>query len=156
MEEYLERERSLDRIVGPVEPEKMEVQVSRFGVIPKGHQIGKWRLILDLSHPEAASVNDGIDPEISSLSYTSVDQAAKKIVLLGKGTQLAKLDLESTYRMIPDLPADRRLLCMRWKGKVWLDTALPFGLRSAPIVFNVMADCLQWIFKNRCGSSRES
>ena len=61
MEEYLERECSPDRIVGPVDPKKMEMQVSRFDVMPKGHQIGKWRLILDLSHPEAASVNDGID-----------------------------------------------------------------------------------------------
>lgn len=46
VEEYLERERSLDRIVSPVDPKKTEVQVSSFGVIPKGHQIGKWRLIL--------------------------------------------------------------------------------------------------------------
>ena len=36
--------------------------------------------ILDLSHPAKASVNDGIDPELCSLSYVSVDQAARKVV----------------------------------------------------------------------------
>ena len=76
-----------------------------------------------------------------------MDQAAQCIVALGKGAQLAKLDLESAYRMIPIHPDDRHLLGMRWKNEVWIDTALPFGLRSAPKVFNVMADCLHWFFE---------
>ena len=149
IDEYLGKEIAAERVVGPVNPKNCPVQISRFGVIPKAHQKGKWRLILDLSHPENYSVNDGIDPELCSLSYTSVDHAAKMIVAQGKGALLAKLDLESAYRMIPVHPVDRPLLGMRWGGKVWLDTTLPFGLRSAPKIFNVMADCLQWIFRNR-------
>ena len=35
--------------------------MSRFGVISKPHQPGKWRLITDLSSPKGASVNDGIN-----------------------------------------------------------------------------------------------
>ncbi len=34
---------------------------------------------------------------------------------------------------------------MRWKGKVFVDTVLPFGLRSAPKIFNALADAAQWI-----------
>ena len=147
IEEYLSNEISLGRVVGPVDVESLPVQISRFGVIPKGHQSGKWRLILDLSHPEDRSVNDGITPELCSLSYTSVDDAARMVMEEGRGALLAKLDLESAYRMIPVHPADRPLLGMEWKGKVWLDTTLPFGLRSAPKLFNMMADCLQWIFQ---------
>ena len=149
IDEYLDKEIIAGRVVGPVNPSTCPVQISRFGVIPKGHQKDKWRLILDLSHPENYSVNDVIDPELCSLSYTSVDHAARMIVAQGKGALLAKLDLESAYRMIPVHPEDRLLLGMKWKGKIWLDTALPFGLRSAPKIFNVMADCLQWIFRNR-------
>ena len=37
-----------------------DVHVSRFGVILKTHQPGKWRLITDLSHPQGHSINDGI------------------------------------------------------------------------------------------------
>ena len=65
------------------------VQISRFGVIPKS-QPGKWRLILDLSHPDGKSVNDGIDQEICSLTYSSVDQAAQCIVALGRGGTVSK------------------------------------------------------------------
>ena len=44
-------------------------------------------------------------------------------------------------------PDDRPLLGMRWRDKVYIDSALPFGLRSAPKFFNAMADALQWIFE---------
>ena len=51
------------------------VHVSPIGLIPKGGQPGKFRLIVDLSSPHGASVNDGIDPDLCSLSYFSVDEA---------------------------------------------------------------------------------
>ena len=35
------------------------VHVSPFGVIPKKHKPGCWRLIFDLSAPDGGSVNDG-------------------------------------------------------------------------------------------------
>ena len=58
------------------------------------------RLITDVSHPRAASVNDGIDPLLCSLSYVPVD-AVCTIWRLGVGTVLAKFDFESAYRQIP-------------------------------------------------------
>ena len=146
IDEYLEKEVRLGRVAGPFEPEAChQVHMSRFGVIPKNHQPGKWRLIVDLSHPQGGSVNDGIEPELCSLRYTSVEEAARRVRALGPGTLLAKIDVESAYRTVPVHPADRWLLGMRWKGKVYVDTALPFGLRSAPKIFNAIADALQWI-----------
>lgn len=84
---------------------------------------------------------------LCSLIYASIDDAIEGVLARGVGTQLAKLDLESAYRVIPVHPADRRLLGMEWKGEVFVDTALPFGLRSAPKVFNAFADGLLWLFK---------
>ncbi len=50
---YLDTELQAGRVIGPLAPDTAKlVQVSRFGVIPKANQPGKWRLILDLSHPE--------------------------------------------------------------------------------------------------------
>ena len=50
--EYLAVECSEGRVVGPLNPPwSQSIQISRFGVIPKG-STGKWRLILDLSSPE--------------------------------------------------------------------------------------------------------
>ena len=60
------------------------VHVSRFGVIPKPHQKGKWRLITDLSSPKGSSVNDGVCPTLCSVSYTSVDDAVRCIIGLGE------------------------------------------------------------------------
>ena len=77
------------------------IHVSRFGIIPKPHQPGKWCLITDLSHPCGASVNDDIDPQVCSLSYVSVEDAVCAIWRLGVGTVLAKFDLESAYPEIP-------------------------------------------------------
>ena len=48
-----------------------KIYTSHFGVIPKG-TIGKWRLILDMSSPKGASVNDGIEEFLCSLSYVGI------------------------------------------------------------------------------------
>ena len=38
---------------------------------------------------------------------------------------------------------------MCWDKRVFVDNALPFGLRSAPKIFNAVADALEWIIKAR-------
>ena len=74
-----------------------------------------------------------------------MDDAVKLILALGKGTKLAKFDIQSAYRIVPVHPTDRYLLGMMWNGQLYMDTALPFGLRSAPKIFTVVADALQFI-----------
>ena len=83
-------------------------------------------------------------PEYYSLSYTLVDEAAKLIWRLGPQCLLAKVDIQSAYRMIPVHPEDRLLFGMVWKGNLFSDAALPFGLRSAPRIFTAVADVLEW------------
>ena len=97
----------------------MEIHINRFGVILKGHQTAKWRFIVDMSHTEGHSVNDGIDPALCSLSYTTVEMAAQRVLSLGK------LDLKSAYQMVPVHPDDRDLLGIKWRGKVWLTWHYP-------------------------------
>ena len=94
----------------------------------------------------------GIDKPTCSLTYMKVSDVVHKILSLGRGCQLAKINIESAFRNVPMHPHDRHLLGLRWKGKCYTDTTLPFGLRSAPKIFNVLADALQWIAE-RCGIS---
>lgn len=54
---------------------------------------------MDLSHPQGASVNDGIEKELCSLHYSSVEKAVRRVIELGT---VAKLDIENAYRIIPD------------------------------------------------------
>ena len=150
VEEYLDKEIREQRIAGPFRKEEvLAAHINRFGVIPKSHQPNKWRLIVDLSYPKGKSVNDGIPKELCSMVYVTIDDAISKILSLGPGTLLAKIDIQSTFRLIPVHPADRHLTAMEWDGKVLIDTYLPFGLHSAPKLFNNMADLLAWILKNQ-------
>ena len=57
--------------------------------------------------------------------------------------------MESAYRIFPVHPDDRPLLGMRWKGALYYDKCLPFGLKSALKVFTAVADTLQWVFQQR-------
>ena len=67
---YLLKELERGSLLGPFEPAVVpQVHVSKFGVIPKNHQPGKWRLIVDLSSPAGKSVNNGIPSDLCSLTY---------------------------------------------------------------------------------------
>ena len=150
VDEYLSKEIRLNRIAGPYCKSKLpSIQISRFGVIPKRHQQNSWRLIIDLSHPETNSVNDGIPKVLCGLSYITINDAIHRIIQLGPNSLLAKLDIKSAFRLLPVHPADRHLLGMEWRNSIYLDTCLPFGLRSAPKLFNILADLLEWIVTQR-------
>ena len=47
--------------------------------------------------------------------------------------------------IIPVHPADYHLLGIEWRGFTYIDRALPFGLRSAPKIFNAVADFIAWV-----------
>ena len=77
VEQYLADEISAGRFIGPFSLDEVPgIQINRMGVIPKGHTPGRWCLITDLSFPPDACINDGIDPELCSLHYTSVEKVA--------------------------------------------------------------------------------
>jgi len=78
-----------------------------------------------------------------------VERIAVAAQALGNGTLLAKLDVKSAYRLLPVHPADRPLLAFEWRGNIYVDGMLPFGLRSAPKIFTAIADALEWIVRSR-------
>ena len=84
---------------------------------------------MDVASPKGSSVNDGVSKAQSSLSYVSIDDAAKGIAVSGRETLLAQVDVKSAYRNVPVHPEDRWLLGMQWQEAPFIDTALPFGLR---------------------------
>ena len=138
IDQELAKEHDAGRILGPfTTPPIYPLHCSGLGMIPKKN--GKWCMIMHLSAPAGRSVNDGIHPEDFSLHYSSVDDAVAILLHLGKGALMAKIDLKSAFRMIPVHRADWDLLGMHWRGQYYVDTCLPFGLRSAPFLFNEYA-----------------
>ena len=59
------------------------------------------------------------------------------------------MDIKQAFRNIPVHPSDRGLLGMQLEGRVFLDKVLPFGLRSAPLLFSAVADALAWIMRQK-------
>lgn len=68
----LAKELASHRLAGPFKsPPFQTFTISPLGVVPKKNP-GEFRLIHNLSFPKGTSVNDGILPEDSSLSYSTI------------------------------------------------------------------------------------
>lgn len=66
---------------------------------------------------------------------------------------LAKIDIPSIFHNILAHPYNRHLLWLIWNGQLFVNTILPFGLHSGPIIFNCIrvAEAIQWIACNCTG-----
>lgn len=102
-------------------------------------------MICDLSCPTGHSVSDGIASELCSLQYSTVDKAVEIVKILGTDVQLVKLNIKDAYRIVPIHPADLPFLGIRWRDNVYIDRALPFGLRSGLKLFTAVADLIAWV-----------
>ena len=131
-------------MLGPLNPMphgQAAIITNRIGIIPKGNS-GKWRLVMSFSHPARYSVNNAIDPDLCSKTYTTIERVAQRAIRLGTGALMAKVDIESAYSLVPVHAQDRPLLGITWKGSVFVDMMLPFRLRSAPKIFNTVAEAV--------------
>ncbi|KAJ5378275.1 uncharacterized protein N7496_005684 [Penicillium cataractarum] len=119
------------------------VVVSPLGLVPK-HD-GGWRRIHDLSYPHGRSVNESIPDSASAIQYISIDNIFSLIRTSGRGCYIIKRDIKDAFRNIPVAPADRPLLAFSWDDKTYIECCLPFGLTTAPFIFNLFAEGLNWL-----------
>jgi hypothetical protein len=114
---------------------------------------GKYRVIYDLSWPPGKSVNDHITIDCS-LHYVNIDKAVKMVKKYGRGTQMAKLDIEDAFKNVVVAPNDWELLGTTWerldndgntRTEYYIDTVLPFGSKSSPKLFDNFATALEFI-----------
>lgn len=150
IEENLLEEVQLGRLAGPFEsPPFKNFQVHPLGLVPKKNS-HKWRTIFHLSYPKRSSqsLNANIPIQEYTLQYIRVDDAIALILQHGPGCFMTKTDIQSAFRIIPIHPEDWELLGMNWKGLYYFDKTLPFGLRSAPFLFNQLSEALEWLIRN--------
>jgi hypothetical protein len=138
------------------------VVTSPIGAVPKPTIDGvrKWRTIHHLSFPRRStrkdSVNAGIDSGDVTLTYYDLESLLGE---LGKETRgdpdnrngrvLWKVDLKDAYRHVVVEREDARLLGLFWPGIGFLyETQLSFGGRSAPFIFNLVAEGFEWILRS--------
>ena len=98
--------------------------------------------------PGGGGGGGGVDAAEFTLHYIKLDQVIRVVSKLGVGALMAKFDVEAAYRNVPVHPSHRVLLGMKWRDQFYVDLVLPFGLRSAPFIFNSIADMVEWILVN--------
>ena len=85
------------------------------------------------------------------MTNISIQYAIDLIKKYGKGTLLAKLDLADAYKQIRVRKEDWPLLGShieyRRENLYFVDTVLPFGLRSSARIFSDFADAIAFIMK---------
>ena len=129
-------------------------QVWPIGFVPPKNT-DKFRTIFHLSYPKSgtSSINYFIEKDAFSLQYITIDHAIAAIQNFGQGCHMGKTDIESAFRLIPVHTVDWELLGMFWNGQYYFDKVLPFGLRSAPYIFNQLSDAIEWILLKKCSIS---
>ena len=146
---------SKGRTMGPFPTPSLKIfRFHRLVLSPKKHS-HKFRTIFHLSFLKSgtSSVNYFIEKDYFSLQYITIDNAIAAIQKFGPGCYMGKTDIESAFRLIPVHPNDWELLGMFWNGQYYFDKVLPFGLRSAPYIFNQLSDAIEWILLNKCSIS---
>ena len=97
------------------------------------------------------SINDYIPKDPYALQFVRVDDAIHILKSLGPGSFMAKTDLKSAIHLIPVHPEDWHLLGFYWQQQYYVDLYLPFGLGSAPFLFNQLSNALEWVLKHNYG-----
>ena len=132
------------RRIRPVLPSHPLIS-SPLGLVPKSN--GGSRRIHHLSHPRGRSVNDFIKKEYGVLSYVTLDEISRMVVQAGRGCLIIKRDIQEAFRIVPVAPHQQWLLGFSWEEQYYCETCLSFGLRTAPFIFNLFAEALQWILQ---------
>lgn len=138
IDKFIIKEVSHGATAGPYDsnPLQLPLATSPLSAVPKKNTTDK-RVVMDLSFPSSTSVNDGIPKdqflgEPFKLTYPTIRSLIDIIQEHGPGCLLYKLDLRRAYRQLPVDPHDYHLLGFWWREAYFIDTRLPFGLRSAP------------------------
>lgn len=150
LRQKIAQEISLGRIAGPyINKPLHNLHISPIGAILKPG--GGCRLITNLSFPPNRGINDYIDPEISSVKYTSFDKVIDMISEIGKGALIGKMDIKSAFRLLPVFPGDFDLLGFKFDNYFFVDKSLPMGCRISCCLFEKFATFLHWLVEFKSG-----
>lgn len=143
------------KLHGPfTEPPYDRFIVSPLGAFQKRNS-SKVRVIHDLSYPSIGSVNSLIDSDEYTLTYASIDDAVNFIVNMdSEAIFLSKMDLKDAFKSVFIDPVDWPLMGFSWMDpagctQYYFSKTLNFGLRSAPFLFDSIADPLLQIMFHR-------
>jgi len=110
---------------------------------------GSKRRIHHLSYPvgDTTTINAGIQEYYGTIQYSGIEDAIQAVQQYGKDSILIKRDFESQFPQIPVSRINSPLLGFHWENYFYSEGFLPFGLRTAPYLFNLFAEVIHWILE---------
>ena len=155
IEDRLTNELALGRILGPftMRPTNPGFRVSPLGVVPKKLP-GEFRMIHNLSYPPGESVNNYIPAELTTVHYATIQNAISFMKSAQSIVFMAKVDIESAFRIIPVAPNDTPLLGFCWRDKYYMDAVLPMGCASSCAIFESFSTAVQWVAEHKLGLTK--
>ena len=133
IDKFIQKELDKDALLGPFKcpPFDSWTQISPLMTRDKPDGSGK-RVIIDLSFPTGASVNDGIS-KFRGSQYTLPTplDLAELMIREGRGCHMWKSDLSRAYRQLRVDPLDYPLLAIQHKGLIFVDICPSFGCRAS-------------------------
>ena len=147
----------LRRVKGPyLTPPLANFICSPLGVVPKKTP-NTFRIIHDLSFPKRGqSVNSAIPYENATVALETFDHVARLVLQSGRGSLVAKADIEEAFKIIPISPKDFHKLGFSFNNCFYFGTVLPFGASSSVAIFESFAQALQWVLQHKLGVLRVS
>ena len=159
IDHYITVERANRALAGPFEgPSTSPFHISPLMTKPK--QDSRFRrVIMDLSWPKGAAVNDGVDTDYYldgpiEVTLPTADYMANRILQLGPGAWLYKTDLARGYRQLRVDPWDWTLLGFMNGGRCYMDICPPFGLRSSAMFMQRTSQAICYVHGRRGFISR--
>ena len=98
------------------------------------------------------SVNDVIHAEMKEVTYITIKEIVQLADATGKGGYLWTADAKDAYVRVPVHPTEWELLGIKFNGRIFVMTCLPFGLASSCRIYERFADGVEWVLVN---SNRE-
>ena len=158
VDEYIQTELEHGALCGPLPDDSgLDIIISPLATVPKGP--GTRRIIVDSSFPPGHGINDSIPKNIYRGQYVKVKLPTVENIVSairrvkkrypGRVIKGFKCDKSRYYRNIPTCPRDWPKQCIKWKGKVYLDKAWSFGIRSAVQAAQRTSDAINWCYCNQ-------
>ena len=159
IDHYVQVERGHGALLGPLGGHLAgRTHISPLMTKPKKESIHR-RVIMDLSWPAQASVNDGVNTESyidgpATITLPTVDYMCQRLLQLGPGAYMYKTDLARGYRQLRVDPNDWPLLGFTHRGQTFLDICPPFGLRSAAMCMQRTSEAVCFVHAKKGFHSR--
>ena len=112
------------------------------------------RIIMDLSWPPGAAINDGVNGDWYidgpiDVRLPTVEYMEQRVLALGRGAYMYKTDLARGYRQLRVDPHDWPLLGFSHREAIYLDICPPFGLKTSSMFMQRTSEAICYLHGRR-------